>query len=161
MRCRFGVCSRSRPVDGSPRPRRIELCAGRGRKENAAATQDGTCLPNGGPSGKHIPESVLRLGCSFRMTPQAESSSRNRRSERDVLSGWRLKRKLRPGICFENETRFPNDRPSGNYVPESTLRTGRTFHPIPQLQKLVRPPSQNWVEESQNAIAGGRHDCRR
>ena len=27
--------------------------------------------------------------------------------------------------------------------------------------KPMRPPSQNWVEESQNAIAGGQYDCRR
>lgn len=28
-------------------------------------------------------------------------------------------------------------------------------------KKPVRPPSQNWVEEGQNATAGGQHDCRR
>ena len=48
--------------NASPKPRRIELCAGRGRKENALATQAGTRIPNGSPGGKCIPESTLRLG---------------------------------------------------------------------------------------------------
>ena len=88
-------------------PRRIELCAGRGRKENAAATQSGARFPNGGPDGKSIPEFRLRLGCGFRMTPQAESPSQNSRPERDMLSGCLLKRKLQPGICSENGIHFP------------------------------------------------------
>ena len=79
-------------------PRRIELCAGRGRKENATATQGGTRFPNGGPGGKRVPESALRLGRSFRMTHQAESVTRNLSSEWDAFSEWRLKRKLQPGI---------------------------------------------------------------
>jgi len=32
------------------------------------------------------------------MAAQAESTSRNPHSDWDVVSGWRLKRKLRPGI---------------------------------------------------------------
>lgn len=79
-------------------PRRIELCAGRGRKENASVTQSGTRFPDGSPGGKHVPESALRLGRSFRITHQAESVTRNLSSEWDAFSGWRLKRKLRPGI---------------------------------------------------------------
>lgn len=75
-----------RRINGTPNPRRIELCAGRGRKENASVAQSGTHLPNGSPGGKSIPESALRLGRSFRMAPQAESPSRNRPSERDALS---------------------------------------------------------------------------
>ena len=70
-----------------PVPRRIELYAGRGRKENASVTQSGTCFPNGGPGGKSIPESALRLGRSFRMAPQAETATRNRAVEWDVVSG--------------------------------------------------------------------------
>ena len=85
-------------INGSPKPRRIELYAGRERKENALATQTGTRFPDGSPGGKHVPESALRLGCSFRMMPQAESTSRNLSSEWDAFSGWRLKRKLQPGI---------------------------------------------------------------
>ena len=100
-------------TDGSPpKPRRIELCAGRGRKENASVTQGGTRFPNGSPGGKSIPESALRLGCSFRMTHQAETTSRNLSSEWDSFSGWRAQRKLRPGICSETGTRFPADRPA-------------------------------------------------
>ena len=81
-----------------PVPRRIELCAGRERKENASVTQSGTCFPNGGPGGKSIPESALRLGPSFRMAPQAETATRNRAVEWDMLSQWQLKRKAHPGI---------------------------------------------------------------
>ena len=67
-----------RRTNGSPpAPRRIELCAGRGRKENAAATQGGMRFPDGSPGGKRVPESALRLGRSFRMAPQAETATRN------------------------------------------------------------------------------------
>ena len=52
-----------------------------------------------------------RPGHAFPMAAQAESASRNPRSDWDVVSGWRLKRKLRPGICSETGTRFPADRP--------------------------------------------------
>ena len=98
MRC---LSNLSRPCAAStdpPAPRRIELCAGRGRKENAASTQAGTRFPNGGPGGKSIPESALRLGRSFRMAPQAETATRNPAVEWDMLSQWQLKRKAHPGI---------------------------------------------------------------
>lgn len=71
----------------------------------------------------------------------AESSSRNPRSERDTLSQRRSKRKVHPGIAPQNGTCFP---PAASSTPK----------PMP-------PPFQNWVEESQNAIAGGQYDCRR
>ena len=86
MRC---LSNLSRPCAAStdpPVPRRIELCAGRGRKENAAATQSGTRFPNGSPGGKHVPESALRLGRSFRMAHQAETASRNLSSKWDSFS---------------------------------------------------------------------------
>ena len=87
-------------------PRRIELYAGRERKESATATQGGTRFPNGRPtetafqnigsewdafsgwvaSGKFIPESALRTGHAFPMAVQAESSSRNPASNWDALS---------------------------------------------------------------------------
>ena len=87
-----------RRINGSPYPRRIELYAGRGRKENALATQTGTRFPNGGPGEKRIPESALRLGRGFRMAPQAETATRNSAVEWDMLSQWQLKRKAHPGI---------------------------------------------------------------
>ena len=102
-----------RRISGSPpAPRRIELCAGRGRKENASVTQSGTRFPDGSPGGKHVPESALRLGRSFRMMPQAETATRNRAVEWDMLSQWQLKRKVHPGIRAQNGTRFPADRPA-------------------------------------------------
>ena len=95
------------PFYFQPVPRRIELYAGRGRKENVAAAQGGTCFPNGGPGGKSIPESALRLGRSFRMAPQAETATRNRAVEWDVLSQRQLKRKAHPGISPQTGTHFP------------------------------------------------------
>ena len=148
-------------TNASPKPRRIELSAGRGRKENALATQTGTRFPDGSPGGKHVPESALRLGCSFRMMPQAETATRNSAVEWDMLSQWQLKRKAHPGIRAQNGTRFPSGGPSGKFIPESRLKLGHTFRFTCRLEKPVRSPSQNWVEESQNAIAGGQYDCRR
>ena len=121
MRC---LSNLSRPCAAStdpPVPRRIELCAGRERKENASVTQSGTCFPNGGPGGKPIPESALRLGCSFRMMPQAETATRNRAVEWDMLSQWQLKRKVHPGILVRNGMQFPNE-----WLAESSSRNPRS-----------------------------------
>ena len=63
--------------NASPKPRRIELYAGRGRKENALATQTGTRFPNDSPGGKRIPESKLGMGFIFRMAGSAETATRN------------------------------------------------------------------------------------
>ena len=82
------------PRKRHPYPRRIELCAGRGRKENALATQTGTRFPNGGPGGKSIPESRLRLGRSFRMAHQAETATRNRAGLRTI--SWTAKSRPSP-----------------------------------------------------------------
>ena len=128
-------------INGSPVPRRIELYAGRGRKENASVTQSGTRFPNDCPGGNRIPESKLGMGYIFRMTPQVEAATRNRAVEWDMLSPWQPRWKAHPGIAPQNGTRFPPAAPS--------------------TPKPMRPPSQNWVEESQNAIAGGQYDCRR
>ena len=137
MRC---LSSLSRPCAAStdpPVPRRIELCAGHGRKENVAAAQGGTCFPNGGPGGKSIPESALRLGRSFRMAPQAETATRNRAVEWDTLSQWQLKRKVHPGILIRNGMQFPNEwlaenssqnRPS-DWDALSQWRSKRKAHP--------------------------------
>ena len=102
-------------------PRRIELYAGRERKENALATQTGTRFPNGGPGGKRVPESALRLGRSFRMAPQAETATRNPAVEWDMLSQWQLKRKVHPGILVRNGMQFPNE-----WLAESTSRNPRS-----------------------------------
>lgn len=120
-------------------PRRIELYAGRGRKENALATQTGTRFPDGSPGGKHVPESALRLGCSFRMMPQAETATRNRAVEWDMLSQWQLKRKVHPGIFVRNGMQFPNE-----WLAESSSRNPRSERDAlsrrpprpPQLQNL-------------------------
>ena len=110
-----------RHINGIPNPRRIELYAGRGRKENALATQTGTRFPDGSPGGKHVPESALRLGRSFRMMPQAETATRNRAVEWDMLSQWQLKRKVHPGILVRNGMQFPNE-----WLAESSSRNPRS-----------------------------------
>ena len=111
-----------RRINGSPpAPRRIELCAGRGRKENAAATQGGMRFPDGSPGGKHVLESAFRLGRSFRMAPQAETATRNRAVEWDMLSQWQLKRKVHPGILVRNGMQFPNE-----WLAESSSRNPRS-----------------------------------
>lgn len=172
MRYRSGVLPRTQPINGSPKPRRIELCAGRGRKEGTAATQSETCIPNGSPGGKRVPESVLRLGRSFRMAPQAETTTRNRAVEWDTLSQWQLKRKVHPGILIRNGMQFPNEwlaenssqnRPSDwDALSRGNSCSGVGLNATPfSTPKPVGSLSQNWVEESQNAIAGGQYDCRR
>lgn len=135
--------------NANPRPRRIELCAGRGRKENAAATQSGMHFPNGGLGGNPIPEYRLRLGRSFRMMPQAETATRNRATERDTLSQWRLKWKVRPGIDTQNGMRFPEEllaesssrNPCSERDTLSQWRSKRKAHPgIPPQTGTRLPP---------------------
>ena len=74
--------------------------------------QTGTWFPDGASSGNCDPESCRRVGHAFPMAAQAESASRNLSSEWDSFSRWRAQRKIRPGICSENGTRFPADRPA-------------------------------------------------
>lgn len=112
-------------TNGFPHPRRIELYAGRGRKENASVTQSGTRFPNGSPGGKPIPESALRLGRSFRMTHQAETASRNPRSERVALSQRRSKRKAHPVIPPQTGTHFPLHLPPRKTCAPSIPKLGR------------------------------------
>lgn len=132
MRCRSNVLLRPQPINGSPpHPRRIELYAGRGRKRKRLGNagrdtlsqwrprrkvhpgiraQTGTQFPDDASSGNCDPESSRRVGYAFPMAAQAESASRNLSSEWDSFSRWRAQRKMRPGICSENGTRFPADR---------------------------------------------------
>ena len=112
-------------TNGFPHPRRIEHYAGRGRKENASVTQSGTRFPNGSPGGKPIPESALRLGRSFRMTHQAETASRNPRSERVALSQRRSKRKAHPRIRAQTGTHFPLHLPPRKTCAPSIPKLGR------------------------------------
>ena len=90
---------------------------------------------------KVCPRLSAQNGMHFPDGLLAESSSRNPRSERDTLSQRRSKRKAHPRTPPQTGTCFP---PAASSTP-----------------KPMRPPFQNWVEESQNAIAGGQYDCRR
>lgn len=48
--------------------------------------QNGMHFPDGGPGGKRVPESRLRAGQAFRLSPSAETASRNKHSNWDALS---------------------------------------------------------------------------
>ena len=69
--------------------------------------QNGIRFPVEASNGKCVPEYGSSLGCIFRLKLQAETASRNSVSERVVLSGSTLNRKLCPGIMSQNGTRFP------------------------------------------------------
>lgn len=58
--------------------------------------------------GKRIPDYGSRMGCRFRIGPQAETTSQIPPPNRDALSRRGLWRKLRPGMSAQNGTRFPD-----------------------------------------------------
>ena len=96
----------------SPNPKQMRCLSNLSR--SCAASTDP--LPHRGESNSVQGASVRktprqrRVGCAFPMAAQAESASRNLSSEWDSFSRWRAQRKIRPGICSENGTRFPADR---------------------------------------------------
>lgn len=70
---------------------------------------------------------VFRVGRTFRMDGVSESASQNSPLEWDVVSGWGLWWKMRPGICVRSGMEFPNGAVSGNCIPFQTRIPGRTF----------------------------------
>ena len=94
-------------------------------KKNASVTQTETRFPNGSSSGNCIPESTLGMGFIFWKTPQAESSSRNPRSERVALSQRRSKRKAHPVIPPQTGTHFPLHLPPRKTCAPSIPKLGR------------------------------------
>ena len=62
-----------------------------------------------------------RVGRAFLTAAQAENPSRNSHSDWDVVSGWHIKRKLRPGILIRNGMQFPNE-----WLAESSSRNPRS-----------------------------------
>ena len=66
-----------------------------------------------------------RPGHAFPMAAQAESPSRNPRSERDALSQWRSKRKAHPGISPQTGTYFPLHLPPQKTCAPSIPKLGR------------------------------------
>ena len=70
---------------------------------------------------------TLETGCSFRMKPPAESTSRFEGSEWDTLSGTRPFGKLHPRIDAQSGTRFPLEARCGKRAPESASKTGHSF----------------------------------
>lgn len=78
-----------------------------------------------------------RPGRAFPMAAQAESTSRNPHSDWDVVSGWRLKRKLHPRISAQNGMYFPDGllaesssrNPRSGWDALSGRRSKRKAHP--------------------------------
>lgn len=50
------------------------------------SAQNGMYFPDGMPSGNRVPESGLGTGRAFRLSPSAETASRNKHSNWDALS---------------------------------------------------------------------------
>lgn len=99
--------------------------------------QNGIRFPVEASNGKCVPEYGSSLGCIFRLKPQAETASRNSVSERVVLSGTALNRKLRPSISLQGGMPFPAEPSGGKFIPELTLRVGHGFRIEPQ--RKLRP----------------------
>ena len=141
MCCRWHFCQLCPRTNGSP-PTRGESNSvqGAGVRKTSRQRRVG-CAFLTVVQRKVCPRLSAQNGMHFLDGLLAESSPRNPRSEWDTLSHRRSKRKVHPGIAPQNGTCFP---PAASSTP-----------------KPMRPPFQNWVEESQNAIAGGQYDCRR
>ena len=90
-----GMAQRGRPV-GAARPRIARshppiwaAFSQRPRQRKVRPSldaQNGMHFPDGGPGGKRVPESRLRAGQAFRLSPSAETASRNKHSNWDALS---------------------------------------------------------------------------
>ena len=108
-----GACSRKTPAPAVVRPVKVATAAGAGLIDKdfaGMATPDDAVnlafkvagqvldVPVSQGAGVKKTSQQLRVRHAFPMAAQAESASRNPRSDWDVVSGWRLKRKLRPGI---------------------------------------------------------------
>ena len=66
----------------------------------------GCGFPVEASTGKPVPESRLKPGCTFPMNHQRKNHPRN---------------------CLKSGTQFPVEAPSGNRVPESAPKVGHTF----------------------------------
>mgnify|MGYP006995089784 CR=1 FL=1 len=97
-----------------------------------AAVQNGLQFPVEVLSGKHIPESALGMGRTFRTGPR---------------------RKARPGIGARNGMRFPDGAPSGNCDPEFALRMGCRFRLEPSAEATARNLAPDWGAVSQQSGA--------
>ena len=82
------------------------------------------------PSGKYIPESSLRMGCTFPLS----------------LFG-----KLRPGIGSQSGTRFPVEASSGKCIPFLSLKAGRAFSLDTLWETTSRNQAPEWDALSQMA----------
>ena len=87
--------------------------------------QTGMRFPEDASSGNRIPESKLGMGYIFRMTPQAETATRNRAVEWDMLSQWQPRRKVHSEIAPQNGTYFPLHLLNSKTYAPSITKLGR------------------------------------
>lgn len=79
--------------------------------------RNGINFPNGAACGNCVPESCLRMGCTFRNSRKPETASQFERLFRDAVSAGRFNRKVCPILGLDSGTRFPLGMPSGKYIP--------------------------------------------
>ena len=87
------------------------------------SAQNGMRFPYGMPSGKRVPESRLRVGQAFQLSPSAETASRNKRSNWDAVSA---------------------EIPSGNRVPLRASILGCTFRQRVQPETASHSETKFW-----------------
>ena len=86
---RRGAVGAARPCIAGSHPPIWAAFSQRPRQRKARPSldaQNGMHIPDGGPGGKRVPESGLGTGRAFRLSPSAETASRNKRSNWDALS---------------------------------------------------------------------------
>ena len=114
--------------------------------------QRGMRFPAEASSGNCIPESAPGMGRTFRNSPQPETATRNRRSERDALSLGALSGKCIPesglgvGCTFRNGPQ--PETVSQNRHSERDMLSGTAFkrklHPVLSVQAGTRLPRE-WL----------------
>lgn len=87
----------------------------------------GMQFPDGGSWGNCIPLRNAKTGWAFRLRSLAETASRNRHSDWDVFSRSSPSGKLRPGICAQNGTRFPQG-------PKAARPLDKMIHSLRRMQ---------------------------
>ena len=137
MCCRRHFCWLCPAPTDPLHPRRIELCAGRGRKENAKA------FLARGRGRRQAAEAGADLRSKHADSPRKASTlcrcDADRTAACHAPHQRRPRRKIHPRIPAQTGMRFPDDVSSGNCIPESTLGMGFIFRKTPQAEN----PSQN------------------
>ena len=122
--------------------------------------QRGMHFPVGVSNGKCIPESAPGMGHTFRNSPQPETATRNRHSERDMLSGTAFKRKLHPVLSVQAGTRLPREWLLGKRGPDRGDAIRQCVAQQPLQLYLVEPCRQSGLPDACRLQLFGEHSCR-